>query len=332
MKKITALLIAFIIILSFSACGQKDEIPDGMVLASLADEPFKLFVPEKMTLNTSSGISSAFSYSPEKTIVCARYYTPDVQGMTLNDYVSYCVDSYALSIEAFTFVSLSPTVLSGKDALKLVYTAKIDGNDYTCTQFTATHNGDMISLFCYVPTSVSANFEENLLKIAKEFIICDKPEPINDEYVDKKTPEGMKIASNDKLEYRLYVPKSWICDSQSERSEAYYPESGKTNVTVTSFSPETQITLAEYILSCEDLYAKSLSGYELIDKTETTVDAKEAFAVNFKTAYDGYAIKTRQYFVTYSGLFYTITYTATEENFELHLADLEKIVTEFDFR
>jgi len=303
-----------------------------MILASLADEPFKLFVPERMTLNTSSGISSAFSYSPEKTVVSARYYTPADPETTVNDYISYCVDSYALSIEAFNFVSLAPTVLSGKDALKLVYTAKIDGTDYTCTQITAKHNGDMISLLCYVPTAVTANFEENLSMISKEFVICDKPEPINDEYVDKKTPEGMKIASNDKLEYRLYVPKSWICNSQSEKSEAYYPESGKTNVSVTSLSPEVQTPLSDYVLSCEDSYATSLSGYQLIDKTETTVADKNAIMLNFSTAYDGITIKTRQYFILYSGLFYTITYTATEENFELHLADLEKIVAEFDFR
>lgn len=333
MKRFAAVTVAILMLLfSLVSCSSNKDVPDGMVLASLPNEPFKLFVPDDMTLNTSSGISSAFSYAPEKCIISARYYTPEDPEMTLDGYMDYCADRYSKSLEAFVLVSRDPSVLSGADAVTMVYAAKIASIDYTCTQISAKHNGDMVSLNFYFPTSIKDNFKDSKERITEEFILCDKPEAENDEYVDKKTPEGMKIASNDKLEYRLYVPKTWVCNSQSEKSEAYYPESGRSNINVTSFSPESAITLDEYITSCEADYSKVLKEYESLNKTAMTIDDKEAAVLNFKTTYDGVTILTRQYFANYSGLFYTITYTATEENFELHVKDVEKIIEEFDFR
>ena len=100
----------------------------------------------------------------------------------------------------------------------------------------AYNKGDIVSLNIYVPTDSVETCKEFTELIVSSFLLCDKPEHVGDEVVDDKTPEGMKIASDDSIEYRLYVPKSWICKSDSGKSEGYYPESARSNVTVTSFS------------------------------------------------------------------------------------------------
>lgn len=334
MKRFTALAAAIILCLSFlTSCAKDDGIPDGMKLASRTDEPFKLYVPEEMTINTDSGISSAFGYIPEKFIISARYFTPADTDMTLEQYMQYCAEGYADSLDTFEWKSTDAAVLSGVDSLKMSYTAKIDGIDYTCTQISVKHKGDMVSLNFYLPTaSVNDENIQVINNIASAFVLCDKPEPVNDEMVDKNTPQGMKIASGDKLEYRLYVPKNWICSSESGKSEAYYPESEKSNVTVTSFSPDGEMSAADYIAECEEKYAESIKGYTFIEKTDTKVAQKDAISLVFGANYDNINFKIMQVTFVFNGMVYSITYTSTAEQFDSHLEDVEKIISEFTFR
>lgn len=334
MKKIIAVLTAIIfLILPLSACSSGETVPKGMQLASAAGEPFKLYVPEGMNVNIDSGISGAFVHNPDKIVISARYYTPADPEMTVAEYISYCEEGYAGSLTEFLLVSRDPAVLAEKDAIKLVYTAKIDSVDYTCTQYTVLHKGDMVSLHFYIPTDSVAAYADITNSVMSNFVLCDKAEPNNDELVDKNTPDGMKIASHDKIEYRFYVPKSWICDSESGISEAYYPESEKTNVTVTAYSPDGDLTAAEYIALCEDEYKTAILGYELVEKLDGfKVANKDAISLTFKANYDGIEYKIRQTTFVYNGMIYSITYTATDAAFDLHTEDLEQMISEFSFR
>ena len=334
MKRIIAVLTAIIfLILPLSACSSKEAVPRGMQLASTENDPFKLYVPEGMNLNLDSGISGAFVHNPEKIVICARYYTPANAEMTVSEYIAYCEQGYADSLTEFAVISHDPAVLAEKDAIKLIYTAKIDSVDYTCTQYTVLHNGDMVSLHFYIPTNKVASYAEVTNTVTANFLLCDKSEPQNDEIVDKDTPDGMKIASHDKIEYRFYVPKSWICYSESGISEAYYPESERTNVTVTSYSPDGTLSAAEYVALCEEEYKASILGYELIEKSDGfKVANRDALSITFRANYDGVSYKIRQTMFMYNNMIYSITYTATDAAFDLHTGDLEAMISAFKFR
>ena len=334
MKKIIAVMTAVIfLILPLSACSSRESVPRGLQLASAEGEPFKLYVPEGMNVNLDSGISGAFVHNPEKIVISARYYTPADAEMTVSEYIAYCEQGYADSLGEFAVVSHDPAVLAEKDAIELVYTAKIDSTDYTCTQYTVLHNGDMVSLHFYIPTSAVDNYADVVTAVISTFTLCDKAEVKNDELVDKKTPEGMKIASHDKIEYRFYVPKSWICDSESGISEAYYPESERTNVTVTSYSPEGDVSAAEYVALCEEEYKTAILGYELIEKRDGfKVAERDAVSITFTANYDGISYKIRQTTFVYNAMVYSITYTATESAFDLHTDDLDAMISAFTFR
>ena len=153
-----------------------------------------------------------------------------------------------------------------------------------------------------------------------------------DEVVDDKTPEGMKIASDDSIEYRLYVPKSWICKSDSGKSEAYYPESARSNVTLTSYSPNEDTTLDDYVAHRKDEYSKALSGYALVEENDVTMAGRTAKSLVFTSTYEGVTYKQRQVIVLYGEMFYTLTYTATAENYDLHTEDVEQMISAFTFR
>lgn len=333
MKRIIALVLALMLCtLLLSSCATGEDVPKGMVLASVSGEPFKLYVPEQMTVNTTSGISSAFAYVPEKMIISARYFTPS-EDMSLSAYIDYCAQGYSSSLASFELKSRDAAILAGLDAIKMTYCAKIDGIDYTCTQISVLHKGDMVSLNFYIPNTATENHASTITAVSDVFVLCDKTEHQGDEFVDKKTPDGMKIASHKNLEYRFYVPKSWICDSESGKSEAYYPESGRSNVAVTSYSPDEVTSLADYVASCKESYSASISGYELIEeKNDIFVAGRSAISITFKSNYDGIEYNTRQVIVLYSDIFYSITYTATAENFGLHTEDVDRMVSAFTFR
>ena len=193
-------------------------------------------------------------------------------------------------------------------------------------------DGNMILLSFYCPEEVYENYLEQFEEIIDVFVIRPLPEVSGDDVTDKKTPEGMKIASSDDLEYRFYVPKSWVCSSTSGRSEAYLAVDGRPNVTVTSQSPDTDMTVEEYFEACEEEYKDRLEGYELIDEEEIKVDGRSAVSYTYDLTADGETYRIMQTVITRDGLIYSITYTAPIDCFEDHLGDVEDILGAFDFR
>ena len=341
MKKIFALILALVILCAALVSCSKGDTPDGMKSVTLEGEPFVLYVPEGFTDNTASGVSGAYYTSVDNTLmVSARYYTPADKDMDLDGYITYCADSYALSLEGFEKSGkVEGDTLGGADARKLTYYMTSGDVEYRVTQITVKHKGDFISLTFYATNEAMTVYENFVKEIKENFKLADKTETKGDEVVDKKTPDGMKIASSDIVEYRFYVPKSWVCFSESELSSAYYPESEKTNVTVTSYSPtneEKGMTLDEYYDKCIKEYKKTIKGFPetVTVKDGLKVAEKDAKSLVFTAEYDGVVYKIRQVML-YSGqngLFYTFTYTATEQNYELHMADFEAMLKAFTFR
>ena len=92
------------------------------------------------------------------------------------------------------------------------------------------------------------------------------------------------------------------------------------------------MTVTDYISVCEEEYAKTVSGYELVDKVNTEVVGKDAISITFKARYDGVDFTINQVSLVYSERVYSITYTALTENFELHTDDVDKMISEFTFR
>ncbi len=333
LKKIIALTLTLVVLgLSLVSCKNRNGVPDGMQAAHLAGEPFCLYVPENWTVNTKSGISSAYSYANDKIIVSARYHAQADSAQTLDDYMIACAEGYAATMKDFYLVSRDPALLGGKDARKMEYTVTEAGKSYTCTQISTLHEGLVVSLSFYCLTDVKDAAAEEFEKIRAAFVLTSLPAPANDEVVDKKTPDGMKIASAKNDAHRLYVPKSWICHSESGKSEAYYPESGKPNVTVSIYVPDTSISIEDYFASCETRYTEALAGYERVATQERQVAARRAMSYTYRASYDGMSFRVMQTVLSDGMAIYSLTYTALDDRFDAHLTDVEAILGAFTFR
>ncbi len=342
-KRIVAILLALLTCVAFVGCAG-DGAPDGMKDATVAGQPFKLYVPDTWSVNTVSGVSSAYLSSLGYVSVSARYHTPENSEMTLDEYVTLRKNELAaeLADKGFSLVTAENTegnegASLGKeanlrDARQIVFTATVDEVAYTFKQIITKYNGDFIILAFTVSTDVYDSVSEDMEKIREEFVCCDKPEYTGDSATDKKTPEGMKIASSNNLEYRLYVPvDGWTCDSKSGKAEAH--ASDNSSVTVTSYSPSVTMTVAEYWKMAEDEYKKTFGdGYEYVGDSERKVAERDAVCYTYVVSYGGERIEIMQTVLVYNGVVYSITYSALEANFDAHTADVSRMLDVFIFR
>ena len=349
-KILSCILIIIFALTCFAGCGKDDGIPDGMYSVTVSGEPFILYVPEGWTDNRDSGISSAYYSLSDAVMATARYYTPDMpEGFTLGDYVYDFMSVFANSSDNFKRLDEADSTLGKNKAIRYKYsfdrTTQSAGGDVTANitavQYFAQHGSDVVvlSLFCDTSKYNNETYIEMFEQIRTEFVFCDKKE-VNDVVTDKKTPEGMKKASFKDCEYAFYVPMSWNCNMSDKMTEAYYPESGKPNVTVTSFSPDEQVTPEQYFDICEQTYQKDIPGYEKISEQPREVAGCKAVSYTYKAVYgsEGREVfgqteyRIMQTVFVYNDLIYSVTYTALADSFDAHLDDVAKMLDAFRFR
>lgn len=327
LKKIIAIFALLALCISFASCAN-DGTPKGMKSATVAGEPFILYVPEAWTDNTSSGISGAFV---SDIAITARYRTVG-EDAVLSDHVSELTESYSASLVEFKLSESTSTVLAGNDAALIKYSAKRDDLSYSFIECVTIYKGDAIYLKFFCPTSLYEQNATSFDVIKEQFVLCDKPVTVDEEITDKNTPEGMKIASGDNVEYLFYVPKSWICTPSKGANEAYVAESGRPNVTVTSFYPDSAVTPDQYFETAEEDYKQKLSGYTLLSRSETSVDGRDAVSFTYSVSYAGVEYKIMQTVTVYGSIVYSLTYTSPSDVFDSHLADVEAMISAFAFR
>lgn len=328
-KLICALFCAVICMTALFGCAKDDKIPDGMFSSTIEGEPFILYVPDGWSDNCDSGISSA--YYGLNVIASARYYTPEDASTTLESFVEAHIDECKKSYDDFSFSRKDSKLGKETPAIRIEYDFDSGSSSKTkAIQYFGEYNGDVIMLSFYCASDTFEEYAEAFEQIRNEFVLREKTE-VNEIVTDKKTPDGMKLASG-KVQYRFYVPQSWHTNTSDGLSSAYFPESGKPNVSVTTYSPDEDLSAEKYFELCEIEYKKTISGYELVEKSERTVHDRNAFSYTYKAVYGGTELKIMQTVFVYNDLVYSITYTAHADRFDAHIGDVMKMLDEFRLR
>ncbi len=348
-KTISCILILILCLAVLTGCNKDKEIPDGMYSATVAGEPFILYVPEGWVDNRDSGISSAYYSLDNAVTVSARYYPapiPEGGAFSLDEYVDKMVEDYHARYTSFKLVDRKLSALDESNAIRLEYTflRSITSNnttveaDVTVMQYYVHHGDDVVVLSMYCKTeayAVSEEYPEMFEMIRSEFRLCERAE-INDVVTDKDTPEGLKRISPDGAQYRFYAPTSWVTNMSDKMTEAYYPESGRPNISVTAFSPDdSEITPEKYFELCQDSYKKDIPGYSIDEEAEPErreLAGRSAVVYSFSANYGGTEYKFMQALLKYNDLIYSITYTAPADSFDAHIDDVELMLTSFKFR
>ena len=152
-------------------------------------------------------------------------------------------------------------------------------------------------------------------------------------------PEGMKqISRPDIHEYRFFVPADWKTARQDGLVAAYVSDADKTSVSVTGNYPPTGISsIADYFASMEGDRKTMLFDYRLIsggekeDEVEVGDGLKGALYV-YEGKNGGVDYRIAQIFFVRGSNIYTLTYTATVADYDLHYAAFEEIATAMTFK
>ncbi len=151
-------------------------------------------------------------------------------------------------------------------------------------------------------------------------------------------PDGMQVVSSGDVAYNFFVPGGWVPTENNGIFGAYYSNTDKSNMTVSTLYPGGELmSINDYWTTLEASYNETFKNFTLIEAPENNESniifgERGAFKYVFSADIDGESYKIMQILTVDGSLFYTFTYTAKADLYESHLADVEKTVTEFEFK
>ena len=149
-------------------------------------------------------------------------------------------------------------------------------------------------------------------------------------------PDGMKLASVDGAEFCLYVPTSWMLNTESSMSGAYYSISQKTVVYADVYTDDGCETIEQFWEKISARYDAEYKDFkndvEGGSGEAATLGDKNAKKYVFSATIDGDDYKIAQYIAQNEGKFFVFTYSAETETYEQHLKTVEKMAKVFSFK
>ena len=349
LRSLSVIIICIILVSALASCSQ-DTTPDGYQLIACEGDEFRLYVPTQWLPNTQGGVTSAI-YSNDENATVSVYVADDARDLTAEEYWLVCDERYRAELEGYSGSDKSEkTVLGGSPAYKYVFSAKspfteeVDGKTVSVTykymQVMTRYQGKMYILMYSAPEKyydrhVSEVEGDSSGKGIIPYFMFAEPYRSDDgkKYDDVTAPEGMKLISTGARPYRFYVPSSWIVNNRTEATAAYASASDSSNVSVQMYmTGDENQTVEKYWAECEESYKQLFSSYELIEAKDVRMSDLDARQYTFSVKTGGVEYKMTQAIVKKGAMFYCVTYTALPENYDKHVADVDKMIENFYIR
>ena len=357
--KIVLVLLSALLVLSATSCATKErDVPDGMKNATAADADYRLYVPSVWNVNTAYGVSGAYySLAQQSTVSVQKYpVTADMEaamaerspegGARLDWFwETACrssVEALALggSVQTVEEESASLT-LGGCNAHRFHCRATVHEINLHFVHVVAEKGGAFYVFSFTVADDLYATLLPHVESMLAQFVFAEPYVPTT--YVkpmdpNAAAPEGMKLASNNDVAYRFYVPHAWEINGDVEIYAAYVKEEGAVlaSVSVVPYYPDVEsMSVAEFFAQCESMMKATAGedGYELLH-TEAEIDlgGRPATAYTYRYCVGGVEYRYKQVVAAYKSMLYSVTYTARGEQFDRYLAELDRMVDAFEFR
>lgn len=353
-KSITCFLLMVILLLPTLVSCSSDGSPEGYQLVACYGDKFRLYVPQQGWMpNTSSGITGAYFSMKENASVSA-YIADDAGELSVSEYWEMCNQRYEKELNSYQFSAKPENImLDGEQAIKYIYTAKLYVNDnwvkYKFMQVMARHKGEIYILLYSAPEEYYDTHVEDFegkdveqkdnsierVGIVPYFRFADPYYPKDEKKFSDKVncPDGMKLISTNERPYRFFVPENWITDMRTEISSAYFSEDDRSNVTLQGYmSDEDGMSVSDFWNICEEKYKNLYESFILLTDTESKMGDLRARKYIYTIETGGEKYKVMQTVCIKGAMFYIMTYTALEENFDKHLDDVQKMTEAFTTR
>lgn len=321
-----------------SACSKQSEIPEGYQYATCKGEYFRLFVPTQWTVSTESGVSGATISLLDNTAVSMAevYYEPEEGEATLDAFVADHIAEVSRMTGYKAEKNLDAT-LNRHRAKDITYTAEVAGVAYRYRQVLTKVEG---RFYIFTYSSAADGFDrfldivdgilENVVFYAVPFEGSEDNRKIPQV---NNTPAGMKLVSTNEVIFRFFAPEDWIVVPGSATFQVCASETDSSNVSVLGYVPGVSCTIADYWKETEKQYKDAFSSYTLISETKGKMGGFNATIYEYTYSLGGVSYHARQAIcVPSSYMMLNLTYTALEENYALHLADVDAMQAALTFR
>lgn len=146
------------------------------------------------------------------------------------------------------------------------------------------------------------------------------------------TPKGMVLASNEIVDYYLYVPDSWTIDLAAGAVSAYYSESDPSSVSMMAWNIEdSETTLDSWWENNLKDFNLVFTNFNLESESNTVLDGVAAKQYVYTASLGENNYKFTQIAAMRKSMIYLFTYTSTAENYDSHAEDITKITENFKF-
>ena len=147
-------------------------------------------------------------------------------------------------------------------------------------------------------------------------------------------PMGYREISDEGLNYHFYVPDDWTPDVSTGMTSAYFSGRDPSNVSVTAFElDDTSINSVEAFWELNEADLKLiLPDLEYVDESDCKLGGVDGRQYVYTASMSDTEYKFMQVVAIKSNEVYIFTYTATAENYDLHIEDVISMIDYFKFK
>ncbi len=352
MKKIVALLLCLITLLSLVSCGSDlpdgAELPDGMQYAGGAPYGFYLYVPEEWTLTAMDDIVGAFVSTLDLSSVSMTKVKKPAD-MDIDAYFKNTMKD--MPFEDYTLKQDGVSRLLGKISAKgyeYTYSYKPyekDTQTYRVMQVIGEHKGELY-VFTYTALDELKNAEKTYFQTYAEDVntILDsiqfvEPTTESPEAADyEKDSDGYLLVSQKRLSgFNFYMHPDWECTLSGGIVEVSSSD-GKAKINITE-AKDTGVVVSDYWSKRKSDLERYTDGPINVIKENEAVsfgNADQALAYEYTYTYRGEIYHTYQVILVHDKIpvflkkGYVFTFTATEDAYATHIENVQNMMAKVD--